>query len=108
VNPEADNNLEDWEAKLAEYSLGVMEPGDAAEFERQLSECRVHVALAQQYTQVISALGYAAPPAEPPSGHRARFMSRLSATAQEIPSVGAAAPISIPASVPIAVPARQV
>lgn len=96
MNPEADNNLEEWEAKLAEYSLGVMEAVAASEFERQLNECRVHVTLAQQYTQVIGALGHAAPPAEPPTGHRARFMARLVATPQETHTDGATATISTP------------
>ncbi len=83
MNPEAENNLEDWEARLADYTFGIMEQGAASDFERQLSECRAHVTLAQQYTQVISALGYAVAPAEPPSDHKARFMARLADTPQE-------------------------
>src|SRR5439155_11459537 len=82
-----------------------MEPGAASEFERRLNECRTHVTLAQQYTQVIGALGYAAPPAEPPTDHKARFMSRLAATPQEPRT---AADISAPTSAPVAVPSEQI
>jgi anti-sigma-K factor RskA len=79
-----DNMLEDnWESRLIEYSMGTMSPADAQDFERQLNECRVHVKLADKYTQVVGWMGAAATPAEPPSGHKTRMMARLSATSQE-------------------------
>ena len=102
MNPEADNNLEEWEAKLAEYALGVMQPGDASEFERQLNECRTHVTLAQQYTQVVGVLGYAAASVEPPTGHKARFLSRLATTHQQTPTASSDAIVSAPAALPTA------
>ena len=78
------NNSEDnWEAQLIEYSLGLMDPAAAVEFERGLDECRGHVALAQQYTQVVGLLGQTVAPLEPPSGHKERFAARLAATPQQ-------------------------
>lgn len=92
VNNTNDNTLEDnWESRLIEYSMGTMSPADAAEFEHQLNECRVHVKLADHYTQVVGWMGAAATPAEPPGGHKTRMMARLAATAQEqSPSASAA------------------
>jgi hypothetical protein len=86
VNNNNDNLLEDnWEARLIDYSMGTMAPGEAQEFERQLEECRVHVKLADQYTQVVGWMGAAVTPAEPPGGHKNRLMSRVSATPQAAP-----------------------
>jgi hypothetical protein len=59
-----------------------MEPGAASEFERSLNECRAHVVLSNQYAQLVGLMGSAAPPAEPPSGHKERFMARLATTPQ--------------------------
>ena len=84
VNNNDDNMLEDnWEGRLIDYSMGTMSPTDAHEFERQLNECRVHVKMADHYTQVVGWMGAAATPAEPPSGHKVRLMSRIAATPQE-------------------------
>jgi anti-sigma-K factor RskA len=99
VNSGSNSNSEqDWEAQLADYSFGVMEPGAAVEFERGLNECRAHVILSQQYAEVASALGLAASPAEPPAGHKGRFLARLVATPQEGAGVipAAAAPMPLP------------
>ncbi|MEO8287182.1 MAG: anti-sigma factor [Chloroflexota bacterium] len=73
---------EEWEAKLIDYTLGVMEPGDAASFEASLEECRKHVQFARQYSEVVGWLGAVVPPQEPPSGHKNRLMSRLASTPQ--------------------------
>lgn len=78
----------DWEAQLIDYSLGVMEPGEAALFEMQLEECRQHVKLAQQYQQTLGWLGSALPPAEPPEGHKNRLMSRITSASQPSGATG--------------------
>lgn len=84
MNTNDDNLLEDsWESRLIDYSMGAMESTDAAEFERQLNECRVHVKLADHYAQVVGWMGAAVTPTEPPVGHKNRLMSRLAATPQE-------------------------
>jgi hypothetical protein len=84
LNDNNDNLLEDnWEGRLIEYSMGTMSPSDAVEFERQLNECRVHVKLADHYTQVVGWMGAVATPAEPPSGHKTRLLARVAATPQE-------------------------
>jgi len=83
LNSQPNNSPEnDWELQLAEYSMGIMEPAQAAEFERGLNECIAHVALARQYTEVVGMLGQTANAAEPPEGHKSRFISRLSSTHQ--------------------------
>lgn len=74
---------DDWEDHLIEYSMDVMHPADAEEFRRQLSECHVHVKLADQYMQVVGWLGTAAASVEPPAGHKSRLMSRIASTTQE-------------------------
>lgn len=74
---------DDWEADLADYSLGVMDPAAASEFEQRLSRCREQVVLAQQYSEVAGLLGFVAAPAEPAQGHKERFLARLGATPQE-------------------------
>ena len=88
MNTNDDNLLEDsWESRLIDYSMGAMNAADAAEFERQLNECRVHVKLADHYTQVVGWMGAAVTPAEPPTGHKNRLMSRLTSTPQEAAAV---------------------
>jgi anti-sigma-K factor RskA len=101
LNQEA-NNLEEWEAQLAEYTLGAMAPEAAAEFERGLNECRAHVVLSTHYTQVMGLLGSAAPSAEPPSGHKDRFMARLASAPQEAAGTSPAPTLvpSLPAAPP--------
>ncbi|MDQ3707015.1 MAG: anti-sigma factor [Chloroflexota bacterium] len=95
MNNSNDSTLEDnWESRLIEYSMGTMSPSDAQEFERQLNECRVHVKLADQYTQVVGWMGAAATPADPPSGHKTRMMARLAATEQEQAPATSAATLS--------------
>jgi anti-sigma-K factor RskA len=85
-----DTTQSDWEDNLLDYLFGAMPPDEAARFERGLIECQEHVALAQRYTQVIGVLGTAVPPAEPPDGHKDRFMARLAVTPQERPASGLA------------------
>jgi hypothetical protein len=95
VNNTNDNTLEDnWESRLIEYSMGTMPHAEAQDFERQLNECRVHVKLADHYTQVVGWMGAAATPAEPPTGHKTRMMARLSATPQEQATETAAGTLS--------------
>jgi anti-sigma-K factor RskA len=81
----------DWESQLNEYMLGTMEPGAAAEFEQGLVECRTHVTLAHEYSQVVGWLGVAVPPAEPPEGHKNRLLARVATTQQaetgQVPAV---------------------
>src|SRR5438045_3625293 len=73
---------DEWEAQLIDYTLGVMEPAEAAAFEQGLEECRRHVRFAGEYEAVSGLLGAAVPAAEPPEGHKTRLMSRLQATPQ--------------------------
>src|SRR3954468_19052719 len=73
---------DEWEAQLIDYSVGAMEPEEAASFEERLAECRRHVLLARDYGTVAGMLGTAVPAADPPAGHRSRLMSRVSATPQ--------------------------
>lgn len=88
-----------WEQELIEYSLGVMEPGEAAEFELKLNECRQHVRYAKQYEQAVAWLGASVPAAEPPQGHKTRFMSRIASTPQESSTAPTlATPIVTPAT----------
>ena len=85
---------ENWESKLIDYTLGVMEPGEAEKFALSLAECRQHVQLAQQYEQTMGWIGTAAKAAEPPAGHQARLMARIGATTQasaQVPTM----PVSI-------------
>ncbi len=79
-------NMSDWEDNLLDYIFGAMPADDAALFERNLMACQERVALAQSYKQVIGVLGAAVPPAEPPEGHKARFMALIAATPQERPA----------------------
>lgn len=72
-----------WEEQLIDYSLGVMDAGEAVTFEAGLAECRQHVRLAAQYEQSVAWMGLAVPSAEPPQGHKSRLMSRITATPQE-------------------------
>jgi anti-sigma-K factor RskA len=100
------NSDGDWESELAEYSIGVMDTGAAVDFERRLNECRAHVALAQEYEQVVGLLGLAAGAAEPPAGHRERFAARLQAAEQQI-GAGSAPPILGHATAPVPVAAAE-
>ncbi|HEX9990640.1 MAG TPA: anti-sigma factor [Chloroflexia bacterium] len=77
---------DDWQAQLTDYVFGAMAPAEAAEFERKLEECRTHVALAREYSEVVGILGASIPPAEPPAGHKSRLMARIAATPQERPA----------------------
>lgn len=72
-----------WEQELIEYSLGVMEPSDAAAFELRLDECRQHVRFAKQYEQAVAWMGASVDAVEPPQGHKTRLMSRIASTPQE-------------------------
>jgi anti-sigma-K factor RskA len=74
---------DDWQAQLTDYVFGAMAPAEAAEFERKLEECRTHVALAREYSEVVGILGASAPPVEPPAGHKSRLMARIAVTPQE-------------------------
>ena len=73
---------DDWESQLTDYTFGVMDAESAARFEQGLLECREHVALAQQYSEVAAWLALAVPPAEPPGGHKTRLMSRIGSLPQ--------------------------
>lgn len=73
---------DDWQGRLADYTFGVMEAGEAQEFERSLLECREHVELATSYQEIASLLALAVPPEEPPAGHKSRLMSRITSTPQ--------------------------
>jgi anti-sigma-K factor RskA len=87
---------DNWESRLIDYTLGVMEPGEAEQFALSLAECRQHVELAQRYEQTMGWIGAAAVAVEPPAGHQARLMARIGATPQakaETPAM----PISIAA-----------
>ncbi|HYO49831.1 MAG TPA: anti-sigma factor [Chloroflexia bacterium] len=77
---------DDWQAQLTDYVFGAMAPADAAEFERKLEECRTHVALAREYSEVVGILGASVPPAEPPAGHKSRLLARIAVTPQERPT----------------------
>ena len=73
---------DNWESKLIDYTLGVMDSGEAEQFALSLAECRQHVQLAQQYEQTMGWIGAAAKAVEPPVGHQARLMARIGATPQ--------------------------
>ncbi len=80
-----DNAMEmpdDWEAQLIDYTVGVMEPAEAAAFEVSLEECRKHVQAARHYGEIFGLLGTVVSQAEPPDGHKSRLMSRISTTPQ--------------------------
>lgn len=103
MNKNNDNLLEDnWEGRLIDYSMGAMSPADAQEFERQLNECRVQVKLADHYAQVVGWMGAAATPAEPPSGHKNRLMSRIATKQQATPQEQVAAQAVITQPIPLA------
>jgi len=90
---------DNWESRLIDYTLGVMEPGEAEQFALSLTECRQHVELAQKYEQTMGWIGVAAVAAEPPAGHQTRLMARIGTTPQAVPSASKA-PISIAAPEP--------
>src|SRR5689334_20420893 len=94
---------DNWESRLIDYTLGVMDPGEAEQFALSLAECRQHVELAQKYEQTMGWIGAAALAVEPPVGHQARLMARIGATPQAAPIVSKA-PLSIVAPDP---PTRQ-
>jgi anti-sigma-K factor RskA len=73
---------DDWEEQLIHFSLGAMEPNEAAQFEAALEQCRSRALLANSYGHVTGLLGASAPTAEPPTGHKARLMGRVAATPQ--------------------------
>lgn len=79
-----DNSEHDWEDQLAEFMLGGMDEDAASRFARQLEECRTHVTLANEYSQVVGWLGAAPTPAEPPRGHKSRLMARVTGTPQQV------------------------
>ena len=114
-NPQNQNiDQPSWEDNLLDYMFGALPPDEAARFERELSACQERVVLAQRYREVIGLLGSVAPPAEPPPGHKDRFLARLALTPQEQPSLapteqlddGAAttSPASMPGLVVVAGP----
>ena len=82
---------DDWESQLTDYTFGTMDAETAARFERGLIECREHVALAQQYSEVAEWLSRSVPSAEPPEGHKARLMASITSLPQ---SLGSAEPTS--------------
>jgi anti-sigma-K factor RskA len=102
---------DDWQAQLTDYVFGAMAPADAAEFERKLEECRAHVALAREYSEVVGILGASVTPAEPPTGHKSRLMARIASTPQERPATatlvgdagtlsGGVSPVRLPVETP--------
>jgi len=86
VNSDQPNNSNmidpDWEERLIDFTFGAMDPQAAAEFARQLDESRARLALAQEYSSTVAVLGSSVAPAEPPEGHKARFLAKLAATPQ--------------------------
>ena len=88
----------EWEDRLVDFTFGNMDAEAAAGFERRLLECRERVTLAEEYRFVTTQIGGAVAPIEPPEGHKARFLAKLSATPQvretvsETPAVVAEAP----------------
>jgi anti-sigma factor RsiW len=87
---------DDWESQLIDYTLGVLEPGEAAAFEAGLEECRRDVRLAREYGVVSGWMGLATPPAEPPDGHKNRLMSLIQST----PQAAAPTPLVTPSARP--------
>jgi anti-sigma-K factor RskA len=80
IDPQHNAQGDDWEDRLVDYVFGALPPDEAARFELSLEECRRHVTLARQYTEVVGWLGASVPPAEPPEGHKARMMARIAST----------------------------
>jgi len=77
-----DTSKDDWESQLTDYTFGVMDAETASRFEQGLLECREHLALAQEYSEVAAWLALAVPPSELPQGHKTRLMSRISSMPQ--------------------------
>lgn len=98
-NDNIDTLDDSWENRLLEYTMGVMSPAESLEFERQLNECRAHVKLADDYSQVVGWVGASVPAAEPPAGHKDRLMKRVAASSQEI-TVAAALPTTSDTAAP--------
>src|SRR5687767_387191 len=104
-----DRNLtsEEWEARLLEYTLGTL-GADAGEFERELEVYRGRLAMADQYIQTVGWLGASVPPAEPPAGHKARFMARVASTPQLVSGVASTAEAAAPTGPAIVAPPAQI
>lgn len=83
---------EDWEEQLIHFSLGTMEPDEAARFSAALEQCRSRAQLAHSYSQVFGLLAATVPPAEPPEGHKSRLMELVVATPQVTAATGEARP----------------
>jgi anti-sigma-K factor RskA len=81
----------EWADNMLDYFSGAMAPEEAERFERRLLDCQENVATAQQYREVIGMLASTiAEPAEPPTGHKERFLARLQATPREEMDAGTA------------------
>jgi hypothetical protein len=84
TNSSQNTNQSEWADNMLDYFSGAMAPEDAERFERGLLECQEHVVAAQEYREVIGMLASTmAEPAEPPAGHKDRFLARLQATPRE-------------------------
>src|SRR5688500_13284975 len=79
-----DTSKDDWESQLTDYTFGVMDAETASRFEHSLMECREHVALANEYSEVAAWLALSTAPAEPPQGHKTRLMSRIGTMPQTV------------------------
>ena len=77
-----ETSKDDWESQLTDYTFGVMDAEAASRFEQGLLECREHVALAQEYSEVAAWLALSVPAVEPPQGHKSRLMSRIGSLPQ--------------------------
>src|SRR5687768_3028326 len=77
-----DTSKDDWESELADFTFRVMDAEASSHFEQQLLECREHVTLAQEYSEVAAWLALSTTPAEPPQGHKSRLMWRISSMPQ--------------------------
>ena len=84
VNPKPDpNSQHDWESLLVDYTTGAMPSNAAADFESKLNQCRDRVSLADEYQRALGLLGIASATADPPTGHKDRFLARLATLPQE-------------------------
>lgn len=94
---------EEWEDRLIHFSLGALEPEDAARFEAALEQCRERARLATSYSQVIGLLGTTAPTVEPPAGHKARLLQRIESTPQIAQSPAVSRPVRLTTAEPASV-----
>ncbi|HKP54496.1 MAG TPA: anti-sigma factor [Chloroflexia bacterium] len=96
VNSDQPNNINmvdpEWEERMIDFTFGAMDPQSAAEFERQLDESRARLALAREYSGTVAVLGSSVAPAEPPEGHKARFLAKLAATPHGVDATASAPP----------------